>query len=126
VLIHTAQEKFATFKQNELSTLLKPTLLNWLHNEWRIKTLDPKRWNSVVTTFIFKMTYSMQCKILCTVKSLLNTITVLSVTGTILWNKVTTFRSNTSYLQHEKMHILHNKMAPNQGVAFSHSLNLNC
>jgi hypothetical protein len=28
VLIHTAQEKFATFKQNELSTLLKPTLLN--------------------------------------------------------------------------------------------------
>ena len=25
----------------DLSTLLKPTLLNWLHNEWPIKTLDP-------------------------------------------------------------------------------------
>ena len=34
--------KTCNIQQKDLSTLLKPTLLNWLHNNWRIKTLDPQ------------------------------------------------------------------------------------
>lgn len=33
--------KTCNIQRNDLSTLFKPTLLNWLHNEWPIKTLDP-------------------------------------------------------------------------------------
>jgi hypothetical protein len=48
-----------------------------------------------------------------------DTITALFVTGTILQNKVTIFRSNASYLCHEEMHIFYSKMP-------SHSANFNC
>jgi len=37
--------KTCNIQRNDLSTFLKPTLLNWLHNEWPVKTVDPSRWH---------------------------------------------------------------------------------
>ena len=129
MLLHTAQEKHATFNKRTSALFSNlPYSTDYIITDasklWTLKVYIFKMTYSMQYIFkmtysmqrkiIFKMTYSMQCKIRCTVKSFLNTIVALLVTGTILRNKVIIFRSNTSYLQHEKMHILYNKMAPNQ------------